>query len=252
VNKLMETTSDKINVLEKNRQLESYLETLINSEVDRHRLDALKSISTIELGKYNIFSKLRTVLDDPNPEVRMLAIKVLHLKYPKKSEAILKRAIKNEDYFNIPIVSSEKNERYNINDLISYSIEKMNYGKRMVNDLFNTNLFNFLIDWKRYREFFRICYDISLQCFLLLSLEHQRVNYLCSTQKDLFIHLKDEKKISLKEISQTHPFICSIFFETFNSSRDKLRAFKLHQTENKDYPVVKIIDNISNVYCYIE
>jgi len=248
----MGLTSDKVNILEKNRQLESYLETLINTKVDRHRLDALKSISTIELGKYDIFPQLRTVLDDPNPEVRILAIKVLHNRYPRRSEGIIKKAIKNEDYFNMPIISSGKKERYNINDLISYSIEKMNYGKRMVNDLFATNLFNFLIDWKIYRDSFRICYDVSLQCFLLLDIEHNRVNYLCSTFKDVFSHLKIKKEAPLKEISQNFPLICSIFNKTFNTSKNTLRVVKLFKAENKDYPAIKIMDNISNIYCYVE
>ena len=248
----MEINSDKVNVLEKKRQLELSLENLINSEVDIQKLNALNYISGMELGKYDVFAELRITLDDPNPEVRALAIKVLHLKYPKKSEAIIKRAIKNEDYFNMPIISSGKNERYNINDLISYSIEKMNYSKRMVNDLLNSNLFDFLFDWKLYQNLFRICYDLSLQCFLLINIEHQRVNYLCSAYKDIFFHMNVKKEIPLKEITQKFPSICLIFAETFSVPKNKLRAVKLHQTENKDYPAIKIMDNISNIHCYIE
>jgi hypothetical protein len=249
----METKSNEINLLEKNRQLESLLKSLLTIKNNNLRLGALGRISTMDLGKYDLFPTLKKlVLEDPNSEIRIFAIKILHKQYPKKSEGIIKIAIKNEDYFDIPIIVSGESTRYNINDLISYSIEKMKYGDIMVNEIFNTELFNFLLDWKHYRDKFHIYYDIMLQCYILIDKLNQNVNYLCSTNRDLFSHLKTKEEIRFEGNNQNYSSIFYIFTNTFHTSESKMRIVNLSQTNDESYPTIKIIDEVSNISCYVE
>ncbi|MFX1526586.1 MAG: hypothetical protein ACFFB4_03355 [Promethearchaeota archaeon] len=204
----------------------------------------------MDFGKYDLFPTLKKlVLEDPSSEVRRLAIKILHEKYPKKGEMIIKIAIRNEDYFDIPIIISGERKRYNINDLISYSIEKMKYGDKMVNEIFNTELINFLLDWKHYRDKFHIYYDIRLQCYILIDKLNQKVNYLCSNNRDLFSNLKTSMEIRFERIKQDYTSTFYIFNNTFHTS--KMRIVNLSQREDENYPTIKIIDEVSNISCYL-
>lgn len=244
-----EIKSKELNILEKNQLLESLIKSImINS--DELRLRALKKLSIMDFGKYDLFPTLKKlVLEDPNSEIRRLAIKILHKHYKRKSEHLIKTAIRNEDYFDIPIIISGERKRYNINDLISFSIEKMRYGELMVNELLKTELLNFLLDWRQCRDIFHIYYDITLGCFILVHKATLKVNYLCSNYSDHFSHLKIEKEIQLEEVKQNP--ILNIFINTFYTSESKIRVVNLSQIKNEIYPTIKISDEVSNISCYL-
>ncbi|MFX1497893.1 MAG: hypothetical protein ACFFBH_10225 [Promethearchaeota archaeon] len=247
----METKRKEINFLEKKQKLESLVKCIFTFKTERLRLKVLEKISVMNLRNYDLFPILkRLISEDPNTEMRILAIKILHKQYQKKCEHLVKVAIKNEDYFDIPIIVSGKSKRYNFNDLISFSIEKMKYGEIMVNKLLNTELLDFLLDWRQYRDIFHIYYDIRLECFILVYKASLKLGYLCSNYNDHFSHLKIENEDKIEEFSQDS--ILYIFANTFHTLKSEIRVVHLSQSKSEIYPTLKIIDEVSHISCYIE
>lgn len=239
--------NQRVNILEKKRNLETLLETIRFSEKDGLRTNAFKTLFRLDFGNYDIFDFLKEhALSDPVPKIRFLATKLLYKKYRKRSRDLVKWKLNYDEVFSIPFIRLDKQERYNFNDLVSTFIQKGKYQSQMVQNIYNTSLLDFFFEWKRYTEGYEVFYEVYLQCFILIHRPEKTIYYLCHAQKNPFTHLKLVKEFSVDFILEQFSLIQKLFTQTSN-----LTFLRVISEEKANYPSFKVWDSTSGLLCYI-